>query len=72
MSVRRKSLLKPEEISLSEHEFNENYCAIHDEKDNYQIQIADNLFVNCRRKKPFTKRQMENIEKYFGFKVRKL
>lgn len=39
---------------------------------NTEIQIGDNLFVTCYRKKPFTKKQIENIEKYFGLKVKNL
>jgi len=61
MSVRKTSLVIKEEINT-----------VRKEPDNYEIQVADNFFVTCRRKEPFTKKQIENIEKYFGFKVRKI
>ena len=66
MSVRRKSLAKTEQ------NYEETKCVLQVEPNNYEIQIGDNFFVQLRRKKLFTKRQIENIEKYFGFKVRRL
>ena len=61
MSIRKKSRAAIEEENV-----------IVREPDNVEVQVGENFFITFRRKKPFTKRQIENIEKYFGFKVKNL
>jgi len=61
MSARRNSL-NPEERETT----------LKKEPDNVELKLGENFYITFRRKKPFTKKQIENIEKYFGFKVRNL